>query len=100
VENLVETELWPALDENKEYFSDGKIAAAHRFVQQQSFLRVKDVVLPRIGSVHSSELYERPAETLTAIGRHFDLGLKPWKRRLPLLPYPAGIQRTEKTRIA
>lgn len=77
VTELVETDLWPAIDENKRLFSDGKIAAAHWLVQQQAFLGLEDALLPRIHSLHSSEWYARPVETLTAIAMHFGIVIEP-----------------------
>ena len=71
VDELLETDLWPAVHRDKRFFSDGKIAAAHWFVQQQAFLRLDAAVRTRIRSLHSADFFERPVETLAAIARHF-----------------------------
>jgi hypothetical protein len=75
VTELLETDAWPAIDENKRFFSDGQIAATHYMVQQQAFLGIPDSVLPRIRSVFSSDWYDRPAETLTAAAIHFGIAI-------------------------
>lgn len=72
---FVETDLWPALDHGKHSLSDGEIAAAHWFLQQQAFLRVDLAALPGIRSLHNSELYARPVETLAAVSRHFGIDI-------------------------
>ena len=72
---FLETDLWPMLHEGKEAFSDGKIAAAHWFLQQQSFLGIDPGVLPGIRSLHNSELYDRPVETVMAVARHFGIDI-------------------------
>jgi hypothetical protein len=77
VTELVETDLWPMIHEGKHSFSDGKIAAAHWFVQQQAFLRVDQVVLSKIRSLHNAEFYNRPVETLAAVACHFGIDIRP-----------------------
>jgi hypothetical protein len=65
------------IDQAKHSLSDGKIAAAHWFVQQQAFLHIDQAVLPAIRSLHSSEFYDHPAETVAAIARHFGIDIRP-----------------------
>lgn len=77
VTELVETDVWPAIDENKPFFSDGQIAATHYLVQQQAFLSIDNALLPRIRSVSSSDWYDRPAETLAAAAIHFGIAVEP-----------------------
>jgi hypothetical protein len=77
VTELVETELWPMIHEGKHSFSDGKIAAAHWFVQQQAFLRVDRGVRSGIRSLHNLEFYNHPAETVAAVAKHFGIQVYP-----------------------
>ena len=74
---LVETDLWPMIHEHKRAFSDGAIAAAHWFVQLQMFLRIDPSASPAIRSVHNTEFYNHPAETLAAVARHFGMDMSP-----------------------
>lgn len=73
VTEFAETDLWPMIDAGKHSFSDGQIAAAHWFLQQQAFLRIDEAVLPRVRSLHNSEIYDHPAATLAAMARHFGI---------------------------
>jgi hypothetical protein len=77
VTELAETDLWPMIHESKHSFSDGKIAAAHWFVQQQAFLRIDQAVLSKIRSLHNSEFYNHSAETLAAVACHFGIDIRP-----------------------
>jgi hypothetical protein len=77
VTELVETDLWPMIHQGKHSFSDGKIAAAHWFVQQQAFLRVDQAVLSKIRSLHNAEFYNRSVETLAAVACHFGIDIRP-----------------------
>jgi hypothetical protein len=70
---LVETDLWPMIDRRKHLFSDGEVAAAHWFVQRQTFLRVDPAVLPAIRSLHNADFFEHPVETLLAVASHYGL---------------------------
>jgi hypothetical protein len=74
---LVETDLWPMIDDRKHLLSDGEIAAAHWFVQRQTYLRVDPAVRPAIRSLQSADLFERPVETLLAVASHYGLALGP-----------------------
>jgi hypothetical protein len=77
VVEFVETDLWPTIHEGKECLSDTKIAAAHWFVQQQAFLRIDRAVSSGIRSLHNCELYNHSVETVTAVARHFGIGIRP-----------------------
>ena len=77
VVELVETDLWPTVDEGKESFSDSKVAAAHWFLQQQAFLRIDQAVLPAIRSLHNWELLHHPVETVAAVAKHFGINVRP-----------------------
>ena len=73
VTEFIETDLWPMVHESKETLSDGKIAAAHWFLQQQTFLGIDRAVLPNIRSLHNWEFYNHPVETVAAVARHFGI---------------------------
>jgi hypothetical protein len=77
VVEFVETDLWPMVHAGKESLSDGKIAAAHWFLQQQAFLRIDEAVLSGIRSLHNWDLYNRSVETLAAVARHFAIDIRP-----------------------
>lgn len=72
---FIETDLWPKIHEDKATLSDSKIAAAHWFLQQQAFLRIDQTVLSGIRSLHNSELYNHPVETVAAVARHFGMDI-------------------------
>ena len=72
---FLETDLWPMVHEGKATLSDSRIAAAHWFLQQQAFLRIDQTVLSGIRSLHNSELYNHPVETVAAVARHFGMDI-------------------------
>jgi hypothetical protein len=105
--DLCETDRWPFIHERKETFTDGQLAAAHWFVQQQAFLGLDPALADRIRSVHSSAIFHDPCQTALRVARHF--GLDPsgaelarlhaattvWHAKAPGVPYSLARREEE-----